>query len=115
MSNYPETISRYEEAKTKAATMVKQISVMDRMACGWREASWAEGHSSDDFDVRVYAKVLNRCRRIEITLELNDTYTVRLFKIPTMRAKDPTPVMLEEVSDVYCDQLSSVVYGVCNK
>ena len=115
MTNYPEAISRETEARTKAETMLGQIPVMTRMACGFRNVSFLAGDGAADFDVRVTAKVGRANRLVEITLELNDTYTVRLIKVPTARAKNPALVTLEEHRDVYCDALGEVVYHAVNK
>ncbi len=99
----------------QAETIIRQIPVMTRMACGFRNVSFRAGTDGDGFELRVEAKVGRANRRIQITLELNDTYTVTLLKIPTMRAKDPTPKTLEEHTDVYCDALGEIVYHACNK
>ncbi len=114
--SYPEAITREEEARVKAQTIIEQIGVGNRMACGFRNVSYSTGEADKaDYDVRVRAKVGRANRLIEIVLELNDTYTVRLIKVPTARAKDPSPVVLEESSDVYCDVLGEVVYSKVNK
>ena len=110
--SYPEAITREEEARIKAQTIIEQIGVQNRMACGFRNPTYESG---EQFDVRVRAKVGRANRLIEIVLELNDTYTVRLIKVPTARAKDPSLKTLEESSDVYADMLGEVVYSKVNK
>ena len=112
---YPETISRKTEARTKAQTIISQIPAMTRMACGFRNVSFLIGDGNADFDVKVTAKVGRANRLIEIRLELNDTYTVRLIRVPTSRAKDQSLETLEEHLDVYCEALGEVVYHAVNK
>jgi len=100
----------------KAHTIIAQISAQTRMACGWRDAFSFDGSNNNHGgDVIVRAKVLRANRLLEIALEHDDTYTVTLFKVPTMRAKSFDLVPLETHTDVYCDMLSDVVYHTCNK
>ena len=122
--SYPEAITREEEARVKAQTVIEQVGVSTRMACGFRKVSYESGEQvafnkgpseRPEFDVRVRAKVGRANRLIEIVLDFNDTYTVRLIKVPTARAKDPSLVVLEETSDVYADVLGEVVYHKVNK
>jgi len=109
-------MTRTEEVTTKARTMIAQIPALTRMSCGWRDASFVAGVADDDFDVRVTGTVLKgRSHFIQITLELNDTYTVRRLRIPTRRAKDQTIRVEETASYVHCDKLGNVVYHMVNK
>lgn len=107
MIDYPEILTREDEVKYKAETLMRQIAPLTRRAMGWRNASYRTG---EGFDVAVTAKVLRANRLLEIVLELNDTYTVRLIKVPTTRAKDLSLKTLDEVTDVYAESLSETCY-----
>ena len=88
-----------------ATTTWQQISTMTKMACGAREPV-ASGNT-------LRFKVGGRLRWVEVELTPADTYTVRLV---TLRGgKYGERVVVEELEGVYCDNLSGIVYRVCNK
>jgi hypothetical protein len=116
MKNLADSISRQQEAKTKAETIVSQIRPMTRMACGWRQCSYTVGGENNTFDVQITAFVLRgQSHFLRITLELNDVYTVERCRIPTARAKDQSIRVEERHENVYCDVLDEVVYRAVNK
>ena len=113
--NYPDVITRETEARLKAETIIEQIGAGNRMACGFRDPIFSAGSPSDDYDVRVTAKVGRASRYIEVTLTLLDVYNVRLIKVPTARAKDQSLKTLESAEGVYAPSLGEVIYKMVNK
>ncbi len=123
-AQYPETISREDEVKTKAETILKQIGVAIIGAVGARWFDYSDGYAvkeqerkngrgvDEPYDVQVRCKVLRRQKVLYITLENNDTYTVELIHVPSTRAKDKTLQVWRSVKDVYCDKLSDTVYNI---
>lgn len=88
-----------------ATTTWQQISNMTKMACGAREPV-ASGNT-------LRFKVGGRLRWVEVELTPADTYTCRLV---TLRGgKYGERVVVEELSDVYADMLSEIVYRLVNK
>ncbi len=85
-----------------------QITIGTKMACGARNQ-----RVGDTEDTLVFTVGRGNHRRIEITLDASDTYTVRLVKI----SKTPTfnRVIVEKESDVYVDNLNEIIYHMCNK
>ena len=96
---------------TVATTIWRQIPIMTKMACGLREATAVSV-------TELRAKCLRGRHYVFVNLDPSDTYTVRLVRIKRNRRADKPLVEMidvETVSDVYCDMLGDVVYGVCNK
>lgn len=87
-------------------TIWKQISIMTKMACGMRDPKL--------LDSGLSVKVGGRMTWIEITLTPADTYTVELVKISKRQGRQ-VRLVPESFSDVYCDQLSEIVYAMVNK
>ena len=53
-----------------------------------------------------------------VTLEGSDTYTVRLMKVFSVKKFAKTgkiAQVLDEATDVYCDQLQDVIEGIYDK
>lgn len=97
------------ELQQMAATIRQQIGNANLMAIGAREYKFLDG----DYEGRGISFKVNsgvKRQRMEITLDPSDTYTVALFK--TSKKGD---ILLEIFSDVYCEQLGSIVYKMVNK
>jgi hypothetical protein len=88
-----------------AQTILSQISLGTKMACGSRNYIAIENGLA--FNVLTGNRDI-----ISITLEPSDTYTVKRVKVA---AKTKIWQTVEEVSDVYCDNLSEVIYGMVIK
>lgn len=86
-----------------ARTILRQIGPMTLMACGARNYV--------DLGDGVHFNVLTgRSHKIVVKLAANDTYTVE-----RVRLRNYTVESVEHATDVYCDQLSDVVYHMVNK
>ena len=88
-----------------AETIWGQISRNTKMACGARQPM-------SDKDRLVFCVTIqpNAKHKIEVTLDPADTYTVKLYKIRG------TKVTIEKENEsVYCENLSDVIYSMCNK
>ena len=112
--NYPETISRADEVKQKAETILKQIGVAIIGAVGARWFNYTDGFKlkGSPYDVQLRCKVLRRQKVLYITLENDDTYTVELIHVPSTRAKDKALQVWKRSDGIYCDQLSETVYNI---
>lgn len=86
-----------------ATTIWKQIPVMTKMACGAREPM-ADGNS-------LIFKVLNKQRKVVITLTSMDDYTCKLIAWDN----NHNVKTLEEHDGIYCDILGETIYHMCNK
>ena len=82
-----------------------QISLNTKMACGARSPL-------GDGNELSFVVLNGNSHRITVTLDPSDTYTVRRIKVSR---KTMGFTVVEEASDVYCDNLSEVVYGMVNK
>lgn len=112
MTTSPEEITRADEVRMKAETIISQIPIMTRMAIGWRDACYVDGYTAKGraYDVAVKGKVLRANRVLEIILHLNDTYTVNLYKIPVLRTRYRPPTVIAYADDVYGESLGEVCY-----
>ncbi len=89
-------------------TILSQIPVMTRMACGLREPT-----AVSETELRV--KCLRGRRYVFVNLDPSDTYTVKLVRIKRNRSADkPLIELITEAyrSDVYNDQLGEIIYGL---
>jgi hypothetical protein len=86
-----------------AQTALAQIGPMRLMAMGARQ------FVSDAENARVYFRVLggSSLQKIEVTLDADDTYSVRFLKI-NRRTGDAA--VLREASGIYCDVLGETCY-----
>lgn len=87
-----------------ATTIWGQISQNTKWACGAQFPTGSE--NSLTFTVRIKPGVRHK---VEVVLDPSDTYTVRLHQIRGASSR-----VVEEHSDVYCDELSELVYRMCN-
>lgn len=98
---------RTAEQGQVAQTIWRQISMSTKMACGARQP--VGGGNKLHFNVTIHP---NQTHKIEVTYEVGlDLYTVKLWKIPRMKS----PFVVEQETMVYADQLSDVIYRMCNK
>lgn len=88
-----------------AATIWNQISIATKMACGAREPSAGDNSL-------IFTVLKDRLTKVKVVLDPTDTYTVQFIKI---HRRTHDIAVAEQIEGVYADQLSNVVYGVCNK
>lgn len=104
-------------------TIMRQIRKNDLMACGARNFI---AHPEGEVDGMKYqAKLAFRvtvrdrdCRFIEVLYRWDDTYTVRLVRLTRATAANNFErklIVERQIEDVYCDMLSDVIYGACNR
>lgn len=87
----------------------QQIGNITLMACGAREWRFLEnGRSGTRFRVAASSKR----QFIEIELMPNDTYEITSFRLK--RVTDEK-IIIEKHDDIYCDQLTEIIYRVVNK
>lgn len=101
-----------EMSKQIAATIYKQISLMTRVSCGIRELLCGEDKNKIPYlQMRVGSS--RKLLYIRVYYMPSDIYTVELIKVK----KKPifNIIQLEENEEVYCEQLSSVIYNLVNK
>ena len=93
----------------EATTIWQQISTGTKMACGAREPSAGTDNNRPYlcFKVTITKGVSHR---IQVWLEPNDTYTVALLAQRKFVVKE-----VERAEDIYCDNLSEIIYRMCNK
>lgn len=98
-----------EERLAQAKVIWQQISRSTKMACGAREAmvDVDEGKPYLCFKVTIKPGTRNA---IKVWLEPSDTYTVVLIAQRKFEVKE-----VERKEDIYCDNLSEVIYRMCNK
>jgi hypothetical protein len=82
-----------------------QVSLATKMACGAR-SPLGSGNTL------TFVVLSGKQYRIEVTLDPSDTYTVRYIKLSS---RGTGFHVLEEATDVYCDNLSEVIYHMVNK
>lgn len=87
---------------TIGKTVWSQISINTKMACGMREPIAIENG--------LLVTVLSRCKKIRITLNSMDTYDIDFIQVISNK-----PKTIESKKDIYCDQLSEILYKICNK
>jgi len=94
-----------ETEPTVADIIWSQISLNTKMACGARSPV-ADGNTL------TFGVLSGNSKWVTVTLTLADTYTVRFIKASR---KSTAFSVVEEATDVYCDALSEVIYGMVNK
>jgi hypothetical protein len=97
------------EKVAQAKVIWDQISRGTKMACGARDAR----ADVDGTRPYLYFRVTIRAgvrHTIQVWLEPSDTYTVKLLGQRKFDVKEE-----ESADDVYCDNLSDVIYRMCNK
>ena len=80
----------------------------------------AKGFVADENTLRIsIGRNASKANRVWITLDADDTYTMRFFRYTAPRYDGKTGAFKEEkitevakISNVYCDQLQSVFTGV---
>ena len=98
-----------------AKTIMKQISITTKMACGAREYR-VNGLDNPGFETKrgIQFRVGAGSKRqyIKVVLEPNDTYTVICYRLKRVTNEH---VDIEQFNDIYCDQLSEIIYHMVNK
>ena len=100
-----------------ASEIWRQISRSTKMACGAREPI-----ATDDRTLRIKVTIKRGVSHvIYVTLDASDTYTVKLvtWRQPSLAKRlegaETVVKTVEELSDIYNDNLSEVIYRMCNK
>jgi hypothetical protein len=91
---------------TVANTIWRQISLGTKMACGARE-------QMGDADSLTFRVTISRGVTHKVKVQYNkgaDDYTVILYRIRGTNVTEQ-----EKHKGVYCDNLSDVIYRMCNK
>ena len=91
---------------TVAEITWSQISRDTKWACGARNP--VQDGNTLFFQVTI---TRNRKHKVYVTLDPSDTYTVKLISYTGL---DDVKVE-KEASDIYCDQLSELIYDWCNR
>lgn len=102
----------YENHQQAIAGEIKaQIGFWTLAACGARSFFYLGSDENKagglQFDVTIEP---GQKHRLIVKLEYSDTYRVELWHIRKFSA-----YLQESLDGVYCDMLSEVVYGMCNK
>lgn len=86
-----------------------QISRSTKMACGARNPTKGKDNNRPYllFQVTIKPGVKNF---VKVTLDPSDTYTVKLLQYRGVNVKE-----IESHEDIYNDNLSEVIYRMCNK
>lgn len=93
----------------QAKVIWQQISVNTKMACGAREAFVDVDNGKPYLCFKVTIKPGTR-HAVKVWLEPSDTYTVVLIAQRGLNVKEQ-----ERKDDIYCDNLSEIIYHMCNK
>lgn len=90
-------------------TVIDQIGRMTIMACAgtMKHVHVVRNTEKEPCGIIMW---LGTNRACEVVLDWNDTYSVRRYRIITKGQKAGTIETEVEHSDIYCDQLSDVVY-----
>lgn len=91
-----------------ANTIKQQIGVKTLMACGAR--NFLASATSLEMEVLEDARAV--IKLLTVTLNGKDLYDVELVVL-SMRHMSRT--VIEEKTDIFCENLSDVVYRMCNK
>lgn len=98
-----------EMMKAQAKVIWSQISVSTKMACGAREALYDVDKDKPYLTFRVTISAGVR-HQIQVWLEPSDTYTVVLLAQRGFNVKEA-----DRKEDIYADNLSDIIYHMCNK
>ena len=86
----------------------QQISRSTKMACGARDA--AKGMEGGNYYLSFKVTIKRGSSHFVKVLLINDEYTVILI-----RTRGTKVTEVERHEGIYCDQLSEVIYHMCNK
>ena len=101
------------ELQQCAKIIREQIGIANLMAVGAREFKFMDTYNWEQELARGLTFKVNagvKRQWMEVELKGDDTYTVALWKT-TKKGN----ILLEIESDVYCEQLGSIVYHMVNK
>lgn len=91
--------------------VIAQIGKNTLMACGAREYKYGPDEKNNGY-LMFRVNDSKRQQYIRITLMPQDLYNVDLIKV---KRKTHAIEILERKSDVFCDDLSDIVYHMVNK
>jgi len=100
-----------DEMQQCAAIIRKQIGAQVLMACGAREYKLL-GFDSPKKGVQFRVNHSSKRQYVKVILEPNDTYTVICYRLKRVTDEH---VDIEDLYDIYCEQLSETVYRMVNK
>lgn len=87
-----------------------QITRSTKMACGARNAT--KGTDGNNRPYLIFQVTIKPSTKnfVKVTLDPSDTYTVKLLQCRGANVKE-----VESHEDIYNDNLSEVIYHMCNK
>lgn len=100
------------DTKQIASTIYSQINLNTKLACGIRNLQCGKTHDNLPY-LQMRVGDGRKWLYIRVCYMPSDTYTVELCKVngrPNFNV-----IQLEEAEDVYCEQLSEVIYHMVNK
>jgi hypothetical protein len=92
-------------------TIRQQIGISTMMACGAREFKLL-GFGSDKQGLQFRVNTSAKRQFIKVILQPNDTYTVIAYRLKRVTNEH---IDIEDYYDIYCDQLSEIIYKMVNK
>lgn len=92
-------------------TIRKQIGLSNLMACGAREYKLL-GFDSSKKGLQFRVNAGSKRQFIKVVLEPNDTYTVISYRLKRVTDEH---IDINDVYDIYCEQLGETVYRMVNK
>lgn len=90
---------------TVATVIWNQISLSTKMACGARNPIGDNNRLIFQVSIKPGASY-----KVAVTLDASDTYTVQLYKCRGIKSE-----VIKEIDDIYNDNLSKVIYDMCNE
>ena len=100
------------EAHAIAKTILSQISLPTKMACGVREVKVIGIERGHKRGVQFRVNGGSKRQYIKVVLEPSDTYTVISYRLKRVTDEH---IDIQELNDIYCDQLSEIIYHMVNK
>ena len=92
-----------------ATTILSQISMPTKMACGFRNLTC--GTNADKIPyLNIRVGKASAYLYVRVYYMPNDTYNIEMYT-----SAAGFEVTLQEFEDVYCEQLSSIIYHAVNK
>lgn len=99
-------------AHAVAKTILSQISLPTKMACGIREIKVIGIESGHNRGVQFRVNGGTKRQFIKVVLQPNDTYTVISYRLKRVTDEH---IEIVDLYDIYCDQLSEIIYHMVNK
>lgn len=100
-----------DEMQQIAKTIRQQIGVPNLMACGAREWKLL-GFDSPKKGLQFRVNAGAKRQYIKVILEPNDTYTVISYRLKRVTDEH---IDINDVYDIYCENLGETIYHMVNK